>query len=63
MGGTQSNSTVGSFDFEFNTSCNPPPCQTGPLIGYGRNVVVLHNYALPTVDPEADADIFQKPSA
>lgn len=52
-------SDISSFDFEFNTS-TVPPAQTGPLIGYGRNVVVLHNYQLPTV-PETDTTIFALP--
>lgn len=53
------NSSVGSFDYEFNTS-SAPGQQQGPLIGYGRNVVVLHNYPLPAV-PETDATIFVRP--
>jgi len=48
-----------TFDFEFNTS-TVPPAQDGALIGYGRNVAVLHNYSLPS-DPLTDTDIFQKP--
>jgi hypothetical protein len=51
---------LSSFDFEFNTS-STPPAQTGPLIGYGRNVVVLHNYRLPE-PPEADARVFVRPA-
>jgi hypothetical protein len=47
------------FVFEFNTSNRPS--QTGPLVGYGRNVVVLHNYKLPTV-PESDQRIFLRPT-
>jgi hypothetical protein len=53
------NSSIGSFDFEFNTS-SVPGGQAGPLIGYGRNVVVLHNYPLPAV-PESDGRIFVRP--
>jgi hypothetical protein len=47
------------FRFEMNTS-QPPDSLVGPLIGYGRNTVLLHNYALPAV-PETDAFIFQRP--
>lgn len=32
----------------------------GPWVGYGRNVVVLHNYQLPSV-PENDKFLFQRP--
>jgi len=53
------NTQLASFDFEFNTSAKPS--QTGPLIGYGRNVVVLHNYRLPTI-PENDQRIFVRPT-
>jgi hypothetical protein len=52
-------SDMSSFDFEFNTS-NKPPSQDGPLIGYGRNVVVLQNYVLPSI-PEDDPRIFVRP--
>jgi hypothetical protein len=50
---------LASFDFEFNTSNRPS--QTGPLVGYGRNVVVLHNYKFPTA-PESDQRIFVRPT-
>lgn len=53
------NNSIGSFDFELNTS-SAPPGQTGPLVGYGRNVVVLRNYQLPAV-PETDTRIFVRP--
>jgi hypothetical protein len=47
------------FDFEFNTS-EEPVAQTGPLVGYGRNVVVLRNYQLPNA-PLNDTLIFKRP--
>jgi hypothetical protein len=47
------------FDFEFNTS-DEAPAQAGPLVGYGRNVVVLHNYQLPNA-PLNDPLIFKRP--
>lgn len=47
------------FKFEMNTS-QPALSLTGPLIGYGRNVVILHNYRLPAV-AESDTTLFQKP--
>lgn len=50
---------VSLFRFEMNTS-QPPLSLTGPLIGYGRNVVILHNYKLPAV-AETDTYLFQKP--
>jgi hypothetical protein len=50
---------VSMFRFEMNTS-QPPLSLTGPLIGYGRNVVFLQNYRLPAV-PETDSYLFQKP--
>jgi hypothetical protein len=53
-------SQIGSFEFEFNTSAKPP-AQTGPLVGYGRNVVVLRNYQLPSV-PEEDSELFARPA-
>lgn len=52
-------SHISSFEFEFNTSAKPP-AQTGPLVGYGRNVVVLRDYKLPAV-PETDVRIFARP--
>jgi hypothetical protein len=51
--------TIERFDFEFNVS-DLPPAQTGPLVGYGRNVVVLHNYKLPGI-PLTDTLIFKRP--
>jgi hypothetical protein len=47
------------FDFELNTSDKPIAAE-GPLTGYGRNVVVLRNYKLPSV-PLTDTVIFKKP--
>ncbi len=44
------------FDFEFNTS-SAAGSQTGPLIGYGRNVVVLRNLDA----NEADTTLFRRP--
>jgi hypothetical protein len=49
---------VQRFRFEMNTSQSKG--FIGPWIGYGRNVVVLHNYALPRV-PETDRLLFQQP--
>ena len=46
------------FDFEMNSSQSTG--FIGPWIGYGRNVVMLHNYQLPSV-PETDTLIFQRP--
>jgi hypothetical protein len=54
-------SHVASFDFEFNTSTKPP-AQKGPLVGYGRNVIVLKDYQLPQ-KPESDTRIFVRPVA
>jgi hypothetical protein len=50
--------SISRFDFEMNTSQNTG--FIGPWIGYGRNVVVLHDYRLPSV-PETDAFLFQRP--
>ena len=50
---------ISSIDFEFNTS-NLPPSQNGPLVGYGRNVVILRDYVLPRI-PETDSKIFVRP--
>lgn len=50
---------ITTFRLELNTS-QPRDSLTGPLIGYARNVVVLHNYKLPNV-AEADTYLFQKP--
>jgi hypothetical protein len=47
------------FRFEMNTS-QPPLSLEGPLIGYARNLVILHDYKLPAV-AENDAYLFQKP--
>ncbi len=49
---------ISRFDFEMNTSQNTG--FIGPWIGYGRNVVLLRNYKLPSV-PETDSFIFQRP--
>jgi hypothetical protein len=48
-----------SFRFEMNTS-QAPLSLTGPLIGYARNLVVLHNYNLPNV-ADTDSFIFKRP--
>jgi hypothetical protein len=50
---------VDMFKFEMNTS-QPPGSLIGPLVGYGRNVVLLHNYNLPNV-AETDKVIFRQP--
>lgn len=47
------------FRFEMNTSQSADSLD-GPLVGYARNTVLLHNYALPAV-PETDTFIFQRP--
>jgi hypothetical protein len=47
------------FQYEFHTS-QTAPSQSGPLIGYGRNVVALRNYRLPPI-PETDTTIFVRP--
>jgi hypothetical protein len=49
---------IARFDIEMNTS--EADGFVGPWIGYARNVVLLHNYALPNV-PENDRFIFQRP--
>jgi hypothetical protein len=51
-------SRISRFDFEMNTSQGSG--FIGPWVGYGRNVVVLHNYSLPAA-PESDKFIFQRP--
>lgn len=51
--------TAITFRFEMNTSQDPLSL-IGPLIGYGRNVVLLRNYSLPPV-AETDSLIFQRP--
>jgi len=50
---------ISAFEYEFNTSTSGMAL-TGPLIGYGRNVVVLRNYPLPP-RPEDDTKIFERP--
>jgi len=50
---------ISRFDLEMNTSQTQDSFR-GPMIGYGRNVVVLHNYRLPSV-PESDTHLFQLP--
>jgi len=50
---------ISSFEYEFNTSTSGMAL-TGPLIGYGRNVVVLRNYPLPP-RPEDDTTVFVAP--
>jgi hypothetical protein len=50
---------LSTFRFEMNSSQSEG--FIGPWIGYGRNVVVLHNYPLPaTSNPESDP-IFERP--
>jgi hypothetical protein len=46
------------FIFEMNSSKKG---LAGPLIGYGRNVVLLYDYKLPATNPETDAFLFQRP--
>lgn len=53
------NPWISRFRFELNTS-QPANSLTGPLIGYARNMVVLHNYELPAV-AESDTFIFRRP--
>jgi hypothetical protein len=49
---------VNRFDFEMNSSQSTG--FIGPWVGYGRNVVALHNYQLPST-PENDTFIFKRP--
>jgi hypothetical protein len=51
---------VSMFRFEMNSSQETG--FIGPFVGYGRNVVVLHNYTLPATNPETDAFLFQRPT-
>ena len=48
---------VTRFDLQMNSSKSG---LTGPLVGYVRNVVMLHNYRLPA-NPETDSLLFQRP--
>lgn len=49
---------ISRFEFQMNSSKRG---LTGPLIGYARNVVLLHNYKLASANPEADTFLFQRP--
>lgn len=49
---------ISLFRFEMNSSKTG---FVGPFIGYGRNVAILRDYALPHVNPESDTFLFQKP--
>ena len=46
------------FNYEFNTSQRPPG-QTCAFVGYGRNAIVLRNYAINVA--ESDTRIFKRP--